>query len=122
LIVTGATNLNGGALVIDFTTNSLGLVTANFSPIDPQGGINGRFDRIFDAGGNILLFNINAGVFTILGASPKLPDAVIDDLIGFAEEGDELADEIADNRSEADEVVQEILEKEAEEDGLSCKI
>ena len=122
LIVTGVTNLQGGALVIGFETNSLGLVTANFSPLDPQGGISGRFDRIFDAGGNILFFNFNGGVFTILGVSPKIPDAVIDDLISFARESGELAEEIANNRSEAEAVMEELLKEDADEDGLSCKI
>lgn len=121
LIVTGTTSLNGGALVVGFTTNSLGLVTADFRPLDPQGGISGNFTRVFDAGGNILAFNFNAGLFTVVGVSPKIPDALIDDLISFAENREEFAELIASNRSEAEAVMEALLsEGDQEEASLVC--
>jgi hypothetical protein len=120
LIVNGATTLNGGELVIGFTTNSLGLVTANFSPFTFNGGASGSFTTVYDAGGNILFIDFSGGVFTILGTVPEIPDAVIDDLIGFSEESDELIDEIKDNRSEAEATLEELLEEEEEEGSLVC--
>ena len=121
LSVTGTTNLNGGALVVGFTTNSLGLVTADFQPLDLQGGVSGNFTRVFDAGGNILAFNFNAGVLTVVGVSPRIPDAVIDDLIRFFENNEEYAELIASNRSEAEAVMEALLsEGDREEGSLVC--
>jgi hypothetical protein len=121
VVVNGTTSLGGGALVIGFKTNSLGLVTSNFIPLDPQGGISGNFTRIFDAGGNILFLDFNAGVFTVLGTTPKIPDAVIDDLISFARESEEFAEAVASNKSEAEQVMEELLDnKEQEQGSLVC--
>ncbi len=120
LIVGGATNLNGGALVIGFKTSSLGLVTSSFAPL-VSSTVSGNFSRIFDAGGNILFINFNAGVFTVLGTTPKIPDKVIDDLIGFAEKGDKFAEKVANNKSEAEQVMEELLNAEERERGsLVC--
>jgi hypothetical protein len=121
LTIGGQGTLNGGTLVIGFTTNSLGLVTANFSPITVSSGVSGSFNRIIDAGGNTLFVNFNAGVFTVLGASPKVPDAVIDDLISFLDGSDELSEIINSNKSEADAVMEGLLEEGEEEQGsLVC--
>ncbi|MDH3387312.1 MAG: hypothetical protein OEN02_05340, partial [Gammaproteobacteria bacterium] len=122
LTIGGPSTLNGGTLVIGFTTNSLGLVTANFSPITASSGVSGGFSRIIDAGGNILFINFNSGVFTILGASPKIPDKVIDDLISFLKKnGEQLAEEIARNRSQAEAIIEALLKEEAPgQDGLVC--
>jgi hypothetical protein len=121
VVVNGTTSLGGGALVIGFKTNSLGLVTSNFIPLDPQGGISGNFTRIFDAGGNILFLDFNTGVFTVLGTAPKIPDAVIDDLISFARDSEEFAQAVANNKSEAEQVMQELLDnKEQEQGSLIC--
>jgi hypothetical protein len=100
-------------------TTSLGLVTADFKPFDFSGGVSGKFTRVFDAGGNVLLINFNGGVFTILGASPKIPDRVIDDLIGFLEGKKELKDTIAGNLSAAEAIMEELLD-EGEPGSLVC--
>ena len=119
LTVNGATQLNGGTLLIGFVTNSLGLVTGDFQPFNFSGGASGKFSRVIDAGGNILLINFNGGVFTILGASPDIPDRVIDDLISFLEGSDELNDTIASNLSAAETMMEELLE-ESEPGSLIC--
>ena len=120
LRVQGQTTLNGGALVIAFTTNSLGLVTANFSPL-VLNGVTGNFDTVFDAGGNILAIDFSGGEFTILGRTPDIPDDVVEDLIGFSEEAEELIEDLIDNRSEAEVTLEELLEEEDEEEGsLVC--
>ena len=49
---------------------------------------------MFDAGGNILFIDFSGGVFTILGATPQVPDDVIEALVGFAEENEELIESI----------------------------
>ena len=120
LIVNGVATLNGGALVIGFTTNSLGLVTANFSPFTFNGGASGSFTTVFDAGGNILFIDFTGGVFTILGTTPVIPDDVISDLVGFSEESEELIEEVSDNRSEAEATLEDLLEEEEEEGSLVC--
>jgi len=81
------------ALVIGFKANFLGLVTSSFTPV----------------------------VFTVVGTTPKIPDAVIDDLISFAENSEEFAELIACNRSEAEAVMEELLSAEDQEEGsLVC--
>ncbi|MCP4390037.1 MAG: filamentous hemagglutinin N-terminal domain-containing protein, partial [Gammaproteobacteria bacterium] len=119
-LVANSTNLNGGALVIGFKTNSLGLVTSNFTPlVSPS--VNGNFTRVFDAGGNILFINFNAGVFTVLGTTPKIPDAVIDDLISFAKNSEKFTEKIANNKSEAEQIMNELLKDEEQGQGsLIC--
>jgi hypothetical protein len=118
--VTGVTDLNGGSLVIGFTTNSLGLVTSDFSPFTFN-TVNGSFTQVFDAGGNLLFIDFTGGVFTVVGVSPKIPDAVIDDLISFAENSEEFAELIASNRSEAEAVMEELLSDGDQEEGsLVC--
>jgi len=119
LTVNGSTQLNGGTLLIGFVTSSLGLVTGDFQPFSFSGGASGKFTRVFDAGGNILLINFNGGVFTILGASPDVPDRVIDDMISFLEGSDELNETVASNRSSAEAVMDELLEEE-EQGSLVC--
>ncbi len=122
LVVNGPTTLNGGALVVGFTTNSLGLVTADFRPLDLRGGVSGQFSQIFDAGGNILSIDFSGGVFTVLGASPVIPDSVIDDLIAFLDGSEELSETIVSNKSEAEVVMEELLEAADDEPGsLVCK-
>lgn len=60
-------------------------------------------------------------MFTIVGTTPKIPDAVIDDLISFAENREQFAEEIASNRSEAEAVMEELLSAEDQEEGsLVC--
>ena len=121
LVVNGSTALNGGSLVIGFTTNSLGIVTADFSPFQFNGGASGNFTRIFDAGGNILLVSFNNGVFTVLGVSPKVPDSVIGDLVSFIDDAATIEEIIASNASQAELVMEELLaEQEAEEGSLVC--
>ncbi len=95
-------------------------MTANLTPFDFQSGVSGSFDTVSDAGGNILFIDFTGGVFTILGVTPVIPDAVIEDLIGFSEESEELIDEINDNRSEAEATLEELLEEEEEEGSLVC--
>ena len=121
LVVTGETRINGGSLVIGFTTNSLGLVTADFNPFDFQGGVSGNFSSIFDAGGNILAFEFANGVFTLLGTAPDTPDTVIDDLVGFLEDSDDIDDIVASNESEADTIVEELKDDEEGDGSLVCK-
>ncbi len=122
LTVSGATTLNGGNLVIGYTTNSLGIVTADFRPFTFNGGASGNFTQVFDAGGNILFIDFSGGVFTILGVAPKIPDTVMDDLIAFAENRDEMEETIASNQSEAEAVMEELLQDEDEEGSLLvCK-
>lgn len=115
----------GGAMVIDvfdngFTANSLGLVTAKFQPFS-FAGVSGGFSRVIDAAGNILLLDFSAGEFTVLGSSPKVPDSVIDDLIRFAGEGEEVADEIADNRSESEAAIEAMLDEQQDGGELVCR-
>ena len=55
------------------------------------------------------------------GTTPKIPDAVIDDLISFAENSEEFAELIASNRCEAEAVMEELLSGEDQEEGsLVC--
>ena len=119
LFVSAAASLDG-VLVIGFTTDSLGLVTAGFKPFS-FGTASGSFGRVIDAAGNILRLEFSGGEFTILGSSPEAPDSVIEDLVKFAEEGEELADEVADNRSEADAAVDAMLEEEQGSGELVCR-
>jgi hypothetical protein len=119
LTVDGVTTLNGGALVIGYTSSSLGLVTANFRPFTFSGGASGNFSTVFDAGGNILFIDFSGGVFTILGATPEVPDDVIQDILSFAEDSEDLIKEIMDNRSEAEATLEELLEED-EEGSLIC--
>ena len=73
------------------------------------------------AGGDILFTSFNSGVFTVVCASPKIPDKIIDDLIGFLQDKEDLAREIANNRSQADAIIEVLLEEEAPgRDGLVC--
>ncbi len=122
LTVNGATTLNGGILLVGFTANSLGLVTDDFSPFNFTGGVSGSFAKVLDAGGNVLFIDATGGVFTILGASPASPDSVIDDLIAFAENSEELSYLVASNQSQADAIMEELLKEYDEEPGsLICK-
>jgi hypothetical protein len=59
-------------------------------------------------------------VFTVLGTTPKIPDAVIEDLIAFSERSGELAEKIADNRSEAEAIMEELLSEEQDTGSLIC--
>ena len=121
LVVNGATQLNGGDLVIGFTTNSLGLVTADFRPFTFTGGASGGFSSVFDAGGNILFIDFTGGVFTILGAAPVIPENILESIIGVSEENEELVEDLKDNRSEAEATLEELLEEEDDEEGsLIC--
>ncbi|MDH3218677.1 MAG: hypothetical protein OEO19_04005 [Gammaproteobacteria bacterium] len=73
------------------------------------------------AGGDILFTSFNSGVFTVVCASLKIPDKIIDDLIGFLQDKEDLAREIANNRSQADAIIEVLLEEEAPgRDGLVC--
>ena len=119
LTVNGATQLNGGTLLIGFVTNSLGLVTDDFKPFNFSGGASGSFTRVFDVGGNILFINFTDGVFTILGVSPDVPDTVVDDMIRFLDASDDLNETIASNLSKAESVTEELLE-ESEQGSLVC--
>jgi homogentisate 1,2-dioxygenase len=120
LTVTGKTLLNGGELIIGFTTNSLGLVTADFKPFDFQGGVSGNFAAIRDAGGNILAVSFANGIFTVLGSTPEVPDTVVDDLVSFLDDSEELDETVASNSSEADAIVEELKKDESEEGSLVC--
>ena len=123
LTVSGATVLDG-TMLVGFTTSSLGIVTADFQPLTLN-GVSGRFSRVVDAGGNILLFDFNGGIFTIVGTSPKVPDAIIDDLIAFSSRGEALAEKIADNRAEIEalieEMEQQLEQQQAEGGSLICR-
>ena len=120
LIVGPGTASLDGLLVIGFTTNSLGLVTADFKPFRFN-SVSGSFSRVIDAAGNILQLDFTGGEFTILGTSPEVPDSVIDDLLRFADKGEELAEEVADNRSEADVAIEAMLEEQQEGGELVCR-
>ncbi len=124
LIVTGATQLNGGTLVIGFTTTSLGLVTSSFRPFIFSGGLSGSFGQVIDAGGNILLIDVSGGIFTILGASPTIPEEILADLVEYLEQQLALAQTIASNRARAEKIAEQIREQEEgeEEGALVCKI
>ena len=120
LTVNGPATLNGGTLLIGYVTSSLGLVTSDFQPLNFEGGVSGGFARVYDAGGTILFGNFNGGVFTVLGVTPDIPDAVIDDLIAFLESSDDINDVIASNVSTAEAIMEELLEEEAEQGSLVC--
>ncbi len=124
LIVTGATQLNGGTLVIGFTTTSLGLVTSSFRPFIFSGGLSGSFGQVIDAGGNILLIDVSGGIFTILGASPTIPEEILADLVEYLEQQLALAQLIASNRARAEKIAEKIREQEEgeAEGALVCKI
>ena len=122
LTVTGTATL-GGTLVIGFVASSLGLVTENFIPFDFSGTIAGSFDRVIDAGGNILFIDVTGGIFTILGVNPNVPDEIVEELIGFIEDREEVQEMIQDNKSAPEEAIEAIQEEEEEDDGslLVCK-
>jgi hypothetical protein len=120
LIVTGNITF-GGALVIGFVTNSLGLVTADFSPFTLNTA-SGAFDQVVDAGGNIINISFSGGVFTILGVRPTIPDEVINDILGDINNKEAVNEAIEDNTSQAEEMMEAILEEEDDEGSqLVCK-
>ena len=121
LVITEEARINGGTLVIGFTTNSLGLVTADFNPFDFQGGVSGTFSRVIDAGGNILLVQFANGLFTVIGSRPDTPEAVIDDLVSFLDEIEDLNETVAHNNSVADAIVEELQEDEDGDGSLVCR-
>ncbi|MFT5400506.1 MAG: hypothetical protein ACI8XW_003314, partial [Gammaproteobacteria bacterium] len=121
LTVTGSTEL-GGSLVIGFLTNSLGLVTANFTPFDFLGGLTGKFDRVIDASGNILFIDVTGGVFTIFGISPEVPDELVEVLVGALQNQKKLEEELRNNRSAGEEATDAILDEEEDDDGDSSLV
>ncbi len=119
LTVNGLTTLNGGSLVVGFTTTSLGLVTGNFVPFIFNGGVTGSFSDVFDAGGNLLFLDVNGPVFTVLGASPEIPEEILSDLLDFIQNRKRLEEEIANAESAADATIDEIEQTLVDEDGDS---
>ncbi len=117
LTVNGSATL-GGTLVIGFTTNSLGIVSSSFNPFAFQGSVSNRYDRVVDAGGNIVDIDFSGGTFTILGTNPQIPDAVVEELISFAREHQSLIEAIKTNESKQEAIIVAIKEKKkrAEED------
>ncbi len=67
--------------------------------------------------------SFSGGTFTVLGAPPKVPDKIVDDLIKFAERSGKLQELIASNQAEAEAMMQALRERLEDEDGalLVCR-
>ena len=68
-----------------------------------------------------LLVQFANGLFTVIGSRPDTPEAVIDDLVSFLDEIEDLNETVAHNNSVADAIVEELQEDEDGDGSLVCR-
>ena len=67
------------------------------------------------------MFEFDGSLFTVIGTAPDTPDTVIDDLVSFLDESDDIDETVASNASEADAIVEELQKEDEEQGSLVCK-
>jgi hypothetical protein len=100
-------------------SQSLRLMTVDFSAVILLRDLSGLSKRVINARGNTLFFNQSSSIFTILGNVPERSGVAVEELVGFVEGSHEIkASSLEDNKSDSEGLILAIHEGKGEAVGL----